>query len=724
MEFFVEELTSRSETSDIEKARAHKYVKRTGSPGSYRYWYKAADGSLKADDHMQDSGRIDHVKRLLSGRRGGHNSKSHAEIASDTGHPIEKIRSLDSNLATTARRGSHHGYELHHMEESNHSDISHSSYEHFATRGAESALAGRTPATGPALATTPATPARPRRPRRSRGMAALEPEAAGDTGITATRSAGMRAASPSPLPASTHRDEPNINSIRNHPVSAPAPSEAPARTLTALEAHHEAVDATTARRAAKAKAEEIKSLREMLKNDHGVDLSPSVAPPPAIVTPQVPGGGARDMRDPSEAPSSASVAEAARERSRAEASRVQAATPAESRPSTPAARALSSDDADFAASEAEITIAIADQSAGGNPYIGRAQEIFSHIKADLKEDRKKAVDHFFQSVEAVKASGQTPNLENILAHFKTLPGNERKRSLPKEDVERGTFHTIEELVSNPPINAEVERMKRGYAAKQYNRCKPFLKAAWLAANPEGPPPQPTWGDFMSWSEHVGLGGVKPEWAGTTKIAVPEEVYKASHIAADGKPKYPPAWMPLHMTPVWTYTAKSMERDQGSAAWDSASGSAPAYAATNRPTRNQSSPTGWSASHFGSQAVFQEGMIVSSIRKYVEMRGGVNNLTDIPSSKLSSLGITHADLFKSPHLTDEQVHTIIKHKIVDPVGLTTIIRKEMKKLKSEMIKSFSLTVDANQAYLPRKTFQNLKKSDPVSRIKEILSARSR
>ena len=38
------------EVYDLIKAAGHKYVKRTGSPGNYKYWYRMPDGSLKAGD--------------------------------------------------------------------------------------------------------------------------------------------------------------------------------------------------------------------------------------------------------------------------------------------------------------------------------------------------------------------------------------------------------------------------------------------------------------------------------------------------------------------------------------------------------------------------------------------------------------------------------------------------------------------------------------------------
>lgn len=370
------------------------------------------------------------------------------------------------------------------------------------------------------------------------------------------------------------------------------------------------------------------------------------------------------------------------------------------------------------------------QQNGHNPYLHRAVEIFHRIRGDLKEDRKKAIDHFFQAHDSVLARGETPTRENVLAAYKAIPGNERKRTLPADEVQKGTFHTIDEVFDNPPIDPEVERMKRGYAAKQFQRFKPFLKEGWLAANPSAPPPMPTFADVKTWTEH---GGPKPSWAGTTKMAVPEEFHNATHKSADGKPKYPPQWMPLHLAPVWTYVAKSMERDGGASVWQAGpGGNAPAYAATRTPSRDESSPTGWKVD-MGSQApsgaafTGPEGMMVSSLRKYVQMRGGADQLTDIPGSKLAEAGITHRDIFKSD-MSDAAIKKLITTKIIDPVGLMAVVKRELKGMK----KSFELVVDLEQTYVPGST---LRKSEPVltidvvksakiERIKGILSARGR
>ena len=112
-------------------------------------------------------------------------------------------------------------------------------------------------------------------------------------------------------------------------------------------------------------------------------------------------------------------------------------------------------------------------------------------------------------------------------------------------------------MNNPRIDPEVERMKRGYAAKQFARALLYLKPSWIQANVGAPPPFPTFGDFKSWGEH---GGTKPEWAGTTRLAMPKEMFDAVPKGADGKPKYPPAWMPIHMMPIWNYAYTKMGSD--------------------------------------------------------------------------------------------------------------------------------------------------------------------
>jgi hypothetical protein len=337
----------------------------------------------------------------------------------------------------------------------------------------------------------------------------------------------------------------------------------------------------------------------------------------------------------------------------------------------------------------------------------------------------------------------------LLEKYKEISGK-RVRGLSGvgEEFEKATFMTLDEVIGNEPVNAEVERMKRGYGAMQFARMKSYLKDSWHQANPpkaDGtpPPPYPTYGDIKSWSDH---GGIKPEWAGSTRLALPKEVHDATHKSPDGKPKHPPAWMPIHMLPTWNYAAKSGEkmaasRPNGNAQsyWEtktSRSGEkyVEGYSAAKTPERDQSSKTGWKL-NLGNQARSgqeladhgAEGHIVNAMRKYIQMRGGVDQLTDIPSANLSGLGITHADLFKSMKfdnhdLSDKALKKLCAHKIIDPIALAPFIDEEIKSNKP-IKKSWSLVIDADA---PKNDFKksfviDTKKSELIKKIK-LLKAR--
>jgi hypothetical protein len=264
---------------------------------------------------------------------------------------------------------------------------------------------------------------------------------------------------------------------------------------------------------------------------------------------------------------------------------------------------------------------------------------------------------------------------------------------------------MDEILSNHPVNVEVERMKRGYAAKQFARCKPFLKESFTAANPSAPPPYPTFGDMKTWTEH---GGSKPSWAGSTRTAVPKELHDAAIKGADGKPQYPPSWMPLHLMPVWNYSAKK----------SLAAGDSPYQTAA--VGTDQRGLVG--IANTGSQAQYQEGMMKSAIRKYVVMRGGEGgkNLVDIPASKLSDAGLSHADIFKS----DKDMDHILTTKIIDPVGLMKFVKEEMK---SETKKSWALVVDLETPAMDlKKSFvvQSDVRKSKIERVRELIYEKTR
>jgi hypothetical protein len=112
----------------------------------------------------------------------------------------------------------------------------------------------------------------------------------------------------------------------------------------------------------------------------------------------------------------------------------------------------------------------------------------------------------------------------------------------------------------------------------------------------------------------------------------------------------------------------------------------------------------------------EGIITNSLRKYVKMRGE-SNLVDIPQSKLTELGTTHADIFKGP-IGD--IKTLIRHKIIDPVALLQLVKQE---LKGGLKKSAFLYVKADESpFVKSRTSEKDLRKSLVKRIKRLRNER--
>jgi len=617
--------------SDLFKAAGHKYVKRTGTPGNYKYWYKLPDGRLVSSDdeasspHKHHEAQREHIRRLIIGRLKGHHAMTNEQIATEVGVGKHKVNENITNLRSAGKRKlggapapegdhAHHGhdFEEHHLHEAKHSDVAHPDYERHISSGSSAAPA-RSEAAAPA-------PSRSRR-RRTSGAEASRRD-------TEREIASGRA---------EHDDTPSEG---RHSAPRPAAPAGPSA---------EALAAARARVGVRP-AEEVRQV--------AAEARANVA---------------------------ARAAEAMRSSS----------------PTSPEARELASSDPSFAASEAPIREMVEAQRRGENPYLKRAKDIFHNIQHDIKEERRNNAKHMLSALEAVGAGGTEAQL---LAKYKELSGR-NVRTLPREDFEKATFMTLDEVMHNDPINVELERMKRGYAAKQFARIKPFLKESFTSANPSAPPPYPKFGDIKTWTEH----GSKPSWAGTTRTAVPRDIFDAAVKGADGKPKYPPEWMPLHLMPVWNYVAKKTMAEGGNPYQTTAVGT------------NQQGRIG--KEHTGSQAQYQEGMMKSALRKYVVMRGGAENLVDIPASKLAEAGLTHGDIFKGPKSLDH----ILTHKIIDPVGLLKIVKQEMK---GEVKKSWALCVPVDNGpvrfkksyVIPTRSFQ--KSESKADYLRRLIDEKSR
>lgn len=733
---------------------SHKYVKRTGTPGNYKYWYKLPDGRIvsqedaatahgHSSEEMGNHGKKDHARRLIISKLKGHHAMSHEQMASEVGITTKRLREHISNLRQAGRRAKPdaeehalhgHDYEEHHLHEG-HKDIAHPEYEGHVRAHADAAEGSAPSRRGGS------------RPRRSAPAASPAPTPAREA---APRPAPSRASAPAPTPPPTAIAEGDKAALHSKIKDAINGLTSGVERVEGAEIHSdgslevlfhhdkgdgeifeprdgeedddfpEFVGRTKVINAVKAKLGEgfsvsahdhekgmfsvvIKKTRAAAPAPAPVAAADMASPPrprrprtpqvptsertPLGVAPAAPAGPSKEAlaaararlaRARSEAATEASPAPETRQRAE-EASRRVAARQAQeamqsSSPASEEARELGRSEPAFAESERPITEMLEAQRRGENPYLKRASDIFHNISSDLKPERKAVCDHVFAAIDALKAAGQPINEANLVNKYKDLSGKRiRGISGIAEDFEKGTFMTLDEVMGNAPINVEVERMKRGYAARQFARCKPFLKESFTSANPSAPPPYPTFGDMKTWTEH---GGTKPSWAGSTRSAVPREVYDAAVKSPDGKPQYPPAWMPLHLMPVWNYVAKKTLAEGGSP-----------YA-TQAVTTDQQGMV--KKRDVGSQAAHQEGMMKSALRKYVVMRGGAENLVDIPHSKLAEAGMSHSDIFKSDGELD--FDHILQHKIVDPVGLMKAVKQEMK---GQVQKSWSLVIDTER-----------------------------
>ena len=449
-------------------------------------------------------------------------------------------------------------------------------------------------------------------------------------------------------------------------------------TLTPKPAPAAPSPAAASKPAASDKAAKLAALRSKLSGEHGINLEEAQS-----------------------ADRASEVATQAREEAKRlakEAKRSQR----ESAPTTPAAKAVHAADPLLASDDAPITEMIEAQARGENPYLKRAIDIYQRTIGYLKPERKAIAEGVWGAINKLNAAGTPLTKENLTATYKELTGKRHQFDALEENFGKSTYMSLsEEIMPNTPINPEIERMKRGYGRKQFARMKPHLKDSWVQSHPNSPPPFPTFGDVKSWTEH---GGAKPSWAGSTRLSMPKEVYDATHKGRDGKPKYPPAWMPIHMMPAWNYIMKKVESEP-SLAPDSA------YQARDVRFKQDQTPD------LGAQATQHEGIAVAALRKYVQMRGGAQGLTDIPSGKLSEVGLSHADIFKAEKfdqhdLSDATLKKIIQHKIVDPIALSPFIDAELSKKTK---KSWELVIDINKAAVDYSDKESIRKAQLIKQI---------
>jgi hypothetical protein len=735
--------------------RTHKYVKRSGSKGNYKYWYKLPDGRIVAQDDMQDKGKLEHVKRLIAGRGAGHHEMSNGDIAAHVGVPNAKVSATSNNMNRANRYSGQdgaqwrgrafqgHDFSEAHMKEAKHEDVSHPDYERHVA-GATTEARRESSAARTETARAAAAPAKHETNEHARSAGFTQkpdhlhrhvthgahtiqkqPDGKfeliaqhGHLGTETTKHATLKQAA---AHSKTTEQKHDAEMAKRHRAEAASHQER-SQALQSVAREAGASNAAPTSQSLEKKPGEStedyqKRLMEHLAAHGGPDFRAKPAsaswrpgqpkPPPDRPEPRAPrasrrasaprattGRAAGDIPETDE-PTPAQTARRARAEANVRRQQVSA--------SSPSSNALGAADPEFARSEAPIRRMEEVEASGGNPYVERAKEIYHNIVGDLKPERAAVARHMFSAIDKLKESGQPMNEANLLAAYKSETGSTRIRTLPHDEFEKATFMSLQEVMENKPVDAEVERMKRGYAAKQFARMKPFIKDAWHAAHPSAPPPFPTFGDVKSWGEH----GPKPAWAGQTRLALPREVHEAAHKGADGKPKYPPAWMPIHMMPTWNYVMKKSGDD------------------SPYQTRNVNIQSG--RLNLGNQAAYQEGFVIAALRKYVQMRGGADQLTDIPKHKLSEVGLTHSDIFKSKELSDDQLKQLTLHKIIDPVALVPLLDHEVQ-VHHHMEKStkhtFSLVVDSEtKAFDFKKSFivkeQEVKKA-LIAKIKKLRS----
>lgn len=675
---------------DLFKARPHKYVKRTGSPGSYRYWYKLPDGRIvEGDDDQQKAGRREHTIRLLIARAKGKHAMSNADIVRHTGYhkdvdgatDREKHNKAVKNLRgdimgmkkvgkrRLAARGetptddnhiiAHgHDYEDHHIEESHHHDTTTEDYGRTHGEGASHA----------APRTVPRSRARNRRPGES--LADMERRLAEEFGID----------------------------LREPEPEAPATPAAPAMELRSSFT-------------ANGKVVEIRSFKNESGDERftvvidGEDQGRSYT---SMTTAMRTGKrlvGAFAPATPAEAPTLRVTPEEARARAK-KLQEIQRVTG----PDAPAAREMAADDPTFAADEEPIRRMIKAQREGKNPYLERAKEIFERIAGHLPEKNRHSYSMF---LEMADQGVHTPGVPVDEERLKTAWNSARGRGdtadpmmmtwgelKSKMGSYKGLFMEMDEILGNQPVNPEIERAKRGYARKQFERMQPFVKPEWKSANPDAPPPYPTWGDLKTWGQH----GHSPEWnpVGPTGRAIPKEVFDAAPKKEDGKPLYPPLWFPIHLMPAWNFLIK---RNQGKTGDKNSPMAQAAYANRTGDYGNAGKIT-----NRGTQLAMNidlESEFLNGLRKYIQGRGGVNQLIDIPAASMTNQGMHFEDIFKGEFvehdLSDKTLHKVLKHKIIDPVALAPFLEAQLEETKSKskkVKKSWSLVADLHKKEEPK------------------------
>ena len=749
--------------------RGHKYVKRTGTTGNYKYWYKLPDGTLTTGtERDQKRAQKEHATRLMAAKQAGHHDLTYNQIKTKTG--VSSVGWL-----YTALRGGH-DFTDHHLKESMHGDVNTPEYHDKIARN-HGEITRDIPAGSAPLFTPEVEGMMRAEERRAATAAALRWRRIADAAAAAAASHPTDA-DVERLVASLGRTFVPVEPLSGAEVTYAArvgngeiliskvsgdfvvrvretageggervasgraifPSLAlPDVITTAVRSHVQRLEelaggaATAEAIAALSDEDRDEARRTKLIGDLQTrfNLDVNAYATPTEITPEtapeaVMSAAERARAVQAEPEPEPEVTEPVSEATlRAAADRARAALA--SHTDSPAGTPPSSDpytehELLYRESERVINDQIALQQVGQNPYIKRAKQLLDRVSDRLTDDRKKSSEMFLQAINNARRSGNL-NKAEVEAQYNSLrtPTAEDSVRVPiarrhafgaaKKHFEAATYHDLKEIIENKPIDREYEHAKRGYAHKQFERMKPFLRSEFTSEFPSAPPPMPTWGDLKTWTEH----GENPDWnpVGGTGRAVPKEVFDAVPKKANGKPLYPPTWLPIHLMPAWNYFAGKEGESIAPAVYSGSDRTrgqehkAPTQRISTRssegvidfdPQGNPSSPN-LTVQHF-----------FNGLKRYVQMRGH-GNMVDIPEHKIPD-GVSRLDLFKadgSGNFSDEEFKKLICHKYIDSGEFIKFLQRQ-----SKIRKSWKPVINLDATYIPGETIRPtvLIKSRPV------------
>jgi len=652
---------------------SHKYLYRKGTPGNYRYFYKTPDGKHKEMD--REEGQKQHGSRLAAGKHHGVHAMGFKEMADEVygaGHSADQKQRINSrlqNMKAKAKAGKDaHG---HHEAEISEAAHPHTQFDTDTYKKAHETIAEKAGVAHdwPYSPEKKEAPSKPEAPKEEKKpvVSMEEAKAAAKkkrgkmrgwkvkveiTGLAGTdvRELDIQATSQS---VAERKAWETIGDRTGHVVSSREAGEA-AKPKEKFEITEPKKKESPKKPEAKPKSRQEELLGKL--KGIGIDLGGAPEEKPEVVKESV-----------------KKISDAAKQ--------AKALKKSPSAPGGTASAALAVAEPEFAKSEKDLAESIEIQAKGENPYLNKAKSIFDRIKGDIKPDRVRKVEHFLKALEQV---GPTDRVA-LFAAYKASIGTNVK-DLPERDFESATFHTFDEVLNNPPIDLEVERMKRGYAAKQFARSKPYLSAKFTSQYPSAPPPMPVFKDFKSAKEGERTA-LQKKINPNAKQLVPDEITQNAPKGPDGKPKLPPDWMPIHLMPIWNYI----------------------HAKTDNPYATQAPSVSQGDVSTSTTAGYQEGVALNAVRKYIAMRNQrgkyskekgdyKTQLVDIPKSKLSEVGLAHKDIFKADLSSDAELKNILRYKIIDPVALVPFIDAELG--NKSVKKSIVFVVDDNERFVPR------------------------